>query len=111
MFQKYRGKIWFLWQINEKEESDSKKKVEVPWVPDTFHRAVIDIRNPTQGERDKIKKRKTSVSIDLEIRNPKFRSIKEGMFALLFVQLFGSCPGQTSFSTDHGSITFGLPGE
>ena len=41
-----------------REESDSKKKVEVPWVPDTFHRAGIDIRNPTQEERDKYKKEK-----------------------------------------------------
>lgn len=48
------------------------------------------------------------MSKDLEIRTPNI--IKEGMFALLFVQLFGSCLGQTSFSTDHGSITFGLPG-
>ena len=41
-----------------REESDSKKKVEVPWVPDTFHRAGIDICNPTQEERDKYKKEK-----------------------------------------------------
>ena len=33
------------------------------------------------------------------------------MFALLFVHLFGSCTGQRSFSTDHGTFTFGLPGE
>jgi len=29
---------------------------------------------------------------------------------LLFVHFFGSCSGQRSFSTDHGTFTFGLPG-
>ena len=65
-------KIYPCWDVSEifwnnlvsggrsmtREESDSKKKVEVPWVPDTFHRAGIDICNPTQEERDKYKKEK-----------------------------------------------------
>ena len=60
----------------------------------------------------KYKRRAATRSADFSAFNISAKNIEvKEIFLLLFVHFFGSSSGQTSFSTDHDTFTFGLTGE